>query len=101
MVNCQAISIDLTGDHDADRFQQMLGLEHPIIQAPMAGVQRSALAIAASNAGALGTLPCATLNPDEMQYELNLIRENCDRPYNVNFFCHKPPVLDSQREAAW
>jgi nitronate monooxygenase len=83
------------------RFQKMLGLEHPIIQAPMAGVQRSALAIAVSNAGALGTLPCATLNPDEMKRELSLIRANTDNPYNVNFFCHQPPVADASREATW
>ena len=83
------------------RFQKMLGLEHPIIQAPMAGVQRSALAIAVSNAGALGTLPCATLDPGEMKRELSLIRANTDKPYNVNFFCHQPPIADANREATW
>ena len=44
-------------------LQTLLGIEMPIIQAPMAGVQGSALAIAVSNAGGLGSLPCAMLGP--------------------------------------
>ena len=44
-------------------LQRLLGIELPIIQAPMAGVQGSALAIAVSNAGGLGSLPCAMLTP--------------------------------------
>jgi nitronate monooxygenase len=38
-------------------LQQLLGVELPIIQAPMAGVQGSALAVAVSNAGGVGSLP--------------------------------------------
>ena len=40
-------------------LRQLLGTELPIIQAPMAGVQGSALAVAVCNAGGLGSLPCA------------------------------------------
>ncbi len=47
-------------------LQTLLGLELPIIQAPMAGVQDSRLAVAVSNAGGLGSLPCAMLSPDAM-----------------------------------
>jgi nitronate monooxygenase len=57
----------------------------------MAGVQGSAMAIAVSNAGALGSLPCAMLSPDAMRGELAAIRAGTDKPYNVNFFCHTPP----------
>ena len=46
------------------------GTALPVIQAPMAGVQGSALAIAVSNAGALGSLPCATLTPEALRGEL-------------------------------
>ena len=46
------------------KLQQLLGIELPIIQAPMAGVQGSALAVAVSNAGGLGSLPCAMLSLD-------------------------------------
>ncbi len=51
-------------------FREVLGIELPIIQAPMAGVQGSALAIAVSNAGGLGSLPCAMLSLDAMRSEL-------------------------------
>lgn len=67
----------------------------------MAGVQDSALAIAVSNAGALGSLPCAMLSPAQMRSELTAIRSGTDKPYNVNFFCHTPPQVSAQREAQW
>ena len=77
-------------------LQTLLGVELPIIQAPMAGVQGSALAVAVSNAGGLGSLPCAMLSPDAMRKELAAIRAQTDRPYNVNFFCHTPPAPDAR-----
>ena len=67
----------------------------------MAGVQASALAIAVSDAGGLGSLPCALLAPDVMRDELAAIQAQTTRPYNVNFFCHSPPAPDPAREAAW
>ena len=82
-------------------LQDLLGIEVPIVQAPMAGVQASALAIAVSNAGALGSLPCALLGADDMRDEVATIRVRTTRPYNVNFFCHTPPTPDPAREAAW
>lgn len=82
-------------------LQQLFGIAHPILQAPMAGVQGSALAIAVSNAGGLGALPCAMLPPEAMRKELAAIRAQTDKPCNVNFFCHTPPEPDAQREAAW
>jgi nitronate monooxygenase len=83
------------------KLQELLGIELPIIQAPMAGVQGSALAVAVSNIGGLGSLPCAMLSPDGLRKELRVITSQTDRPYNVNFFCHMPPKPDPQREAAW
>jgi nitronate monooxygenase len=82
-------------------YRELLEIEHPIIQAPMAGVQASALAIAVSNAGGLGSLPCAMLSPAEIHAELSAIQSHTDRPVNVNFFCHTPPQFDAGREAAW
>ena len=82
-------------------LSDLLGTELPIIQAPMAGAQASALAIAVSNAGALGSLPCAMLGLDAMRSELAAIRSGTTHPYNVNFFCHTPPVPNAEREAAW
>ena len=83
------------------RITHLLGLDLPIIQAPMAGVQGSALAVAVSNAGGLGSLPCAMLGPDVLRQELAAIRAQTDQPFNVNFFCHTPPEPDANREAAW
>jgi nitronate monooxygenase len=82
-------------------LEQLLGIDLPIIQAPMAGVQGSALAIAVSNAGALGSLPCAMLSPGAMRSELAVTRAGTSKPYNVNFFCHTPPAVDTARESAW
>jgi len=78
-----------------------LGSELPLIQAPMAGSQGSPLAIAVSNAGGLGSLPCGMLTIEAMRKELTALRAGTQRPYNVNFFCHVPPAPDADREAAW
>jgi nitronate monooxygenase len=78
-----------------------LGIDLPIIQAPMAGVQGSALAIAVCEAGGLGSLPCAMLNPDSMRRELTAIGSQTRRPYNVNLFCHSRPAADPEHEALW
>jgi len=82
-------------------LQTLLGIELPIIQAPMAGVQGSALAVAVSNAGGLGSLPCAMLSLDAMRNELGAIKAQTDKPFNVNFFCHAPPEPSAEREALW
>ena len=82
-------------------LQSLFGIELPIIQAPMAGVQGSALAIAVSNTGGLGSLPCAMLGIDAMRAELRAIASQTSKPFNVNFFCHTQPTADSAREADW
>ena len=82
-------------------LQTILGIDLPIIQAPMAGVQGSALAIAVCNAGGLGSLPCAMLGIEAMRQELTAIKSRTRRPFNVNFFCHTPPTPSPERDAAW
>lgn len=67
----------------------------------MAGSQGSALAVAVSNAGGLGSLPCAMLDPETMRKELATIRSRTTKPFNVNFFCHTQPEPNSEREGAW
>lgn len=78
-----------------------LGIEHAVIQAPMAGSQGSRLAIATCQAGGLGSLPCAMLGLDAMRSEIAAIRSATAAPYNVNFFCHADPLPDAAREQAW
>ena len=82
-------------------LRQLLGIELPIIQAPMAGVQGSALAVAVSDAGGLGSLPCAMLSREAMRNELAAIKAQTTKPVNVNFFCHVPTAPNSEREALW
>ena len=76
------------------------GLQFPLIQAPMAGAQGSAMAIAVCQAGGLGSLPCALLSLEALQAELNAITTATDLPYNVNFFCHLPPPPHPSADAA-
>ncbi|APC14491.1 2-nitropropane dioxygenase [Pseudomonas frederiksbergensis] len=83
------------------RILDLLGIELPIIQAPMAGATGSAMVIAASNAGALGSMPAAMLSIEQLRAELNVIRQHSQHPFNVNFFCHQPPMADEQRARQW
>jgi nitronate monooxygenase len=73
---------------------ELLGIEHPVIQAPMAGAATPELAAAVSAGGALGSLGSAMLPPDELVRQARAVRDATDRPFNVNFFCHRPPELD-------
>ncbi len=82
-------------------ISELLHIGVPIIQAPMAGVQDAELAAAVSNAGGLGSLPGATLGPDDLARELTRLRTLTDRPFNVNFFCHTPPVEKAEVQAEW
>lgn len=84
-----------------DRLLALLGSRLPLVQAPMAGSQGSALAIAVSRAGGLGSLPCAMLTGDALRAELAALAAGASGPFNVNFFCNAPPVADAAREAAW
>lgn len=83
------------------RILDLLGIEHPIIQAPMAGPNDAALAIAVTAAGGLGSLPCALMSPQQVQSEWARMSAASDRPYNLNFFAHQNPAPDAARDAAW
>jgi len=82
-------------------LNRLLGVEHALIQAPMAGHQGHALAAAVSNAGALGSLPSATFSPQALAAELQALRAQTERPFNLNFFCHPTPQADAAREQRW
>ncbi|UVL65096.1 nitronate monooxygenase family protein [Pseudomonas sp. B21-031] len=84
------------------RILDLLGIEVPILQAPMAGATGSAMAIAVGAAGGLGALPCAMLSSDQLRDEIEAFRAACPaRPLNLNFFCHQPPPPDAIRETRW
>jgi nitronate monooxygenase len=83
------------------RIQDLLGIELPIIQAPMAGPVFSDMVIEVAEAGGLGSLPCATLSVEQVRSELGIVRQRTAKPINLNFFCHGPPVPDAARQAKW
>ncbi|RII83555.1 nitronate monooxygenase family protein [Neopusillimonas maritima] len=82
-------------------FTTRLGIHHPIIQAPMAGVATPMLAAAVSNAGGLGSLGIATSSALQARQMIEQTQALTSRPFNVNVFCHEPPLRDKKREAAW
>lgn len=83
------------------QLTNLLTIEQPIIQAPMAGVQGSDLTIAVCRAGGLGSLPCAMLTVDGLTSELQRISDATDRSFNVNFFCHSMPSPNAEVEQRW
>lgn len=78
-----------------------LGVACPLIQAPMAGVQDNALAIATAQAGALGSIPAAMLSTDALADAMTRLNDRLDHHYNVNFFCHREVSLDQASEQRW
>jgi len=83
------------------RLLDLFKIDLPIVQAPMAGAMDTELAIAAAQAGALGSLPCAMLSPEKARDHVNIFRQQVTAPVSMNFFAHTPTVPDPAREAAW
>lgn len=83
------------------RLLDLLGVELPIIQAPMAGSSTPEMAIAVSEAGGLGSLPSAQYDESGLRAALDLVRAGTRRPINLNFFSHSNPADDPERQSAW
>jgi nitronate monooxygenase len=84
------------------RLLNLFKIDHPILQAPMAGVMDAELAIAVARAGALGALPSGMLNADLLRAQVTQFRgATANRPLNLNFFAHQSPVPNNAREHAW
>jgi len=84
-----------------DPFLRKLGIESPIIQAPMAGVSTPEMAAAVSNAGGVGSIGVGSVDADATRQMIAAVRARTGRPFQVNVFCHKPAVADAAREASW
>ena len=68
-----------------NRFTELLGIEHPIVQGGMMWVGRAELAAAVSNAGGLGILTALTQpTPDDLRREIDRCRAMTDKPFGVN-----------------
>ncbi|MGK9168466.1 nitronate monooxygenase family protein [Inquilinus limosus] len=75
-------------------LQELLGIEHPLIQAPMTSVTTPELVSAVCNAGALGSLGCGILPPDMVRDQVAAVRASTNHAFNLNFFAHTTPPLD-------
>jgi nitronate monooxygenase len=84
-----------------DTLLARIGIETPIIQAPMAGVSTPAMAAGVSNAGGLGSLGIGAMDVDAARKVIRDTRALTDRPFNINVFCHRPATPNAEREAAW
>src|SRR5258708_18185788 len=81
----------------AGRLLAVLGVDHPIIQAPMAGFTPPAMTVAVSEAGGLGSVAAAMATPESLRAELQIVRQATGRPFSVNFFTHLQPAPDAAR----
>lgn len=81
------------------RLCKLLGVDHPIIQAPMAGTTTPAMVAAVSNAGGLGSHGCASLSPDQLAEDIDALASATNRAVNLNFFCHAPQDISEQHHA--
>jgi nitronate monooxygenase len=82
------------------RLCELLDIEHPIIQAPMAGASTAEMAAVAANAGGMGSLGCAMMTAEGVLAVAAKTRELSNRALNLNFFCHKTPQVDKTRARA-
>lgn len=83
------------------RLTEILDIDYPIIQAPMAGVSTPELAVAVANAGGLGSLAVGTMTAEQADSVLAKLKTMTNRPINVNVFTHETPKRDAALEAAW
>jgi nitronate monooxygenase len=83
------------------RLLDLFGIDHPIIQAPMAGFTPPAMVVAVSEAGGLGSLGSAAARADSLRTDLQIVRQGTGRAYNVNFFVHAEPKRDAEGESRW
>lgn len=79
----------------------LLGIDWPIIQAPMAGTSTPEMAAAVSNAGGLGSIGVGAMTAKAAADAISAFRSRSNRSLNVNVFCHRPAQSDPARESAW
>ena len=80
-------------------FVELVGLTHPIVQAPMSGFTPPPLAAAVCNAGALGSIGCAGIPPGVVREQVTALRQSTNRPFNLNFFVHTAPRIAAETTA--
>ncbi|MFN8658493.1 MAG: nitronate monooxygenase [Candidatus Obscuribacterales bacterium] len=84
-----------------NQLLEKLGIEVPIIQAPMAGVSTPEMAAAVCNASALGSIGVGATNADGARSMIRATQQLTAKPFNVNLFCHQPATQHTERETQW
>jgi enoyl-[acyl-carrier protein] reductase II len=80
-----------------NRITEMLGVEYPIVQAPMGWIARAQLASAVSNAGGMGIIETSSGQLEEVRAEIVKMRDLTDKPFGVNIaqaFVRDPGIVD-------
>ena len=72
------------------RLCDLLGIEYPIISAPMAGSTDATLAAAVSAAGGLGMIGASLSSPEWLREQIDRVRQHTDRPFGVGFITSAP-----------
>ena len=85
----------------SQHLQRMLGVDWPIVQAPMAGTSTPELAAAVANAGCLGSLGVGAMTARAAEEAIRAFRARSTRSLNINVFCHRPAHPDEARERSW
>ena len=83
------------------KLLELVGIDLPIIQAPMAVSSGVDMALAVSHAGGLGSLPCATMDVEGLRETLALLAQKTSKPLNINFFTHQLPDTQQSQDDAW
>jgi nitronate monooxygenase len=82
-------------------LMKRIGVDLPIVQAPMAGTSTPALAAAVCNAGGLGSIGVGAVTAAGAREMIESLKRLTGRPFNVNVFAHRPAKADRERERAW
>ena len=82
-------------------LMKRIGVDLPIVQAPMAGTSTPALAAAVCNAGGLGSIGVGAVDAAGAREMIESLKRLTGRPFNVNVFAHRPAKADRERERDW
>ncbi|MBT3427398.1 MAG: nitronate monooxygenase [Gammaproteobacteria bacterium] len=77
-------------------IKQLFGIDHPILQAPMAGASNPDLVAAVSNAGGLGGLGAAAMPPETLRKQVQAIKQKTNQAFNVNLFAPASEIFDQE-----
>lgn len=91
----------MTASSTSRTLLDLLKIDHPVIQAPMAGTSNPVMAAAVANAGGLGSIGVGAMTASAANEAIRAFKDRSNRSLNVNVFCHQPAKPDAAVERAW